>query len=230
MHTDLLEICAEHNIQVLPGKRVSYEIMKNDEFPGIKDFLVIAEDMEKFNSLCISKLQSKGYHVEKDRVRNGAICRIFGEGMLATTVPALMNNPNGRHSPQFIIRELIKEDGKYKFTVNGITNFFDAAIMNCLVKTDYMGSYIYIAEDIEKHIKAIYNIDAESNSVSTGYFMFSTECSREDFLDEAKERGYISKESIKRYQEYRTWIKKDRVPNNEKYKEYEEAFFKTKPI
>ena len=224
MHTEVLKLCVKYGIRMLPGRRAAYEILSGEELPGIKDFLLIPEDMAKFMEVCAPELKEKSYIIEKEQLQIGKICRVSRNDMLATTVPAVMNNPDGRHSPQFIIRELSQDSGKYSFTANGVTNAFEASVIDELIETDYMGSIVYIAAGPKEHLNVICGMDADSESVPLGYFLFSTEYTQEEFLAEARKRGYLSEECRSRFKEHREWKKKNRSRNDKAYKEYMNTF------
>lgn len=224
MHTEVLSICAAQGIRILPGKRAAYEIITGEFFPGIKEFLLFPDDFDKFMELCVPELKDSGYSIEHEQIRNNSLCRVLREDMLATSVPALMNNPDGRHSPQFIIRKLVKTDSNYSFTSFGVTNSFDLETINKLMKVDYMESEVYVAAGPEEHMKNVCGIAEYEGTVSLGYFLMSTECPQSEFIEEAKKRGYLSDERIARYKEHREWKKKHLNLNNKENKEYRDKF------
>ncbi len=224
MHLEVLDLCAEHEIRIMPGKRAAYEILSGKDLPGLKDFLLLPEDMAKFMEVCVPELEKKSYIIAKEQLRSGKFCRVIRTDMLATTVPAVMNNPDGRHSPQFLIRELSLDNGEYCFTANGVTNAFESAVIDGLIQIDYMGSCVYVAANPKEHLKVVCGMDADRESVSLGYFLFSTEYSHEEFLSEARKRGYLSEESCSRFKEHREWKKKKRSLNDEAYNEYINIF------
>lgn len=223
MHAEVLDICEKNGIRMIPGKRVSSEIISGRESNGIKDFLLTPTDMETFLKLCADELKNKGYIVVKGKIKDNDVCRIFREDILAATVPALMNNPSGRHCPQFIIRGLTEENGMFSFTVNNRTVSFKTEMLTELERTDYMGSCVYMKNDLEAHLKDICGADDGANVPSPGYGVFSVNCTAEEFLEEAVRRGYMSEERISRFKEYTAWRKENRTENEIKYKEYQDV-------
>lgn len=224
MHTEVLSLCAEQGLRILPGKRAAFEILKDVYLPGIKDFMLFPGDFEKFMNICVPQLENRGYYIETEQQKTGRICRLLRQDMLGTTVPALMNNPDGRHSPQFIMRELTESNGQYRFAANGAMHSIDFVLIDKLIETGYMGSCVYVASSPQEHIENIFGMDVDNDSVSLGYFLFSTEYSQEEFLKGAKDRGYISDERLARHKEYRMWRRQNRTQNDKAYEEYRKTF------
>lgn len=64
---------------------------------------------------------------------------------------------------------------------------------------------------------------AENKAGFTGYTLVGDSYLPEEFIEEAKRRGYLSEERLARYQEHRAWRKENRVEIDKKYKEYQEV-------
>lgn len=210
MHTDVLDICAKYDIRLISGIRVTQEIADNMELHALKDFLLLPEDMVKFRDCCEEELRDKGYLLEAGTVKGGAVCKIYRTDMLATTVSSLMSNPGGKHCPQFIIRELTVNGDDYNFTANGKLFSISRGLPDNLEKTAYMGGYVYVLK----------NTFASSNT--QGYTLFNADCMPEEFINEAKKRGYLSKNRVSRFEEYNKWKKESRNIVEKKYREYQE--------
>lgn len=223
MHTDLLNLCEKNGIRVIAGKRVSYELLCDREINGIKEFLLMPDDMAKFYEFCAAELENGGYTLVKGKFRNYNICRVFREDILASTVPALMNNPDGRHSPQFILRELAVEEDRYSYTSNNRVIAFSKESASDLEKLPYMSSAVYVKKNLNDHLKEICGCGSEEPVPLPGYALFSNECTAADFLNEAAKRGLLSEKRIARYNEYTAWRKENRSENEKKYREYQDV-------
>lgn len=223
MHTDVLELCSAHGIRMIPGRRVTHEILGGSDISGIKEFLLLPDDMDKFMEVCADELKNGGYLVVKGKVKNSDICRIYRPDMLAANISGLMKNPDGKFYPQLLIRRVGEEDGKYTFTANGKTTVFETAALDDLVKTAYKNSYVYMKPDGIRHLTEICGAEGDDRAPAAGYALFDENLSADDFIAEAKSRGYLSPERIERYNEYTAWKKENRSEIEKKYREYQEV-------
>ncbi len=222
MHKDIMNVCINNDIRLIAGRRVSWEILYGEEIRGSKEFLLLPDDMKKFYDHCVDILQRAGYVLQKVKIQGGAVFKVYRKDMLATTVSALMSDPEAKHCPQFFIRELVAEDDKYRFKANGKNFSFKKAKLEDLSRQEYLESFVYTKENIEDHLATIYGSESVSKGSVAGYGLFVTECLPEDFIEEAKARGYLSEERLSRYKEYRTWRKENRNLIEKKYREYQE--------
>ena len=223
MHEEVLNICEVNDIKMIPGKRVAYEIFSGRDLKGIKEFLLTPDDMAAFSGKCVDDLKKRGYVVTKGKTGEYELYRIFGPEILATSVPALMNNPDGRHCPQFIIRGMKKIDRKYSYMSNKVIISFDESELETIERLTYMGGSVYAKKDLAEHSKKICNTDINIDIPLQGYPLFSGEYSAAEFLKEAEDRGYLSKKHIDRYKEYTSWRKENRAENDKKFREYQET-------
>lgn len=226
MHIDLLNICEESGIRPIAGKRVSYDILKASYSNGLKDFILMPEDMVKFRSKCADALSAMGYVISEGKSGSasaGGFIRIYGQDVLATTIPSLMNDPDATHGPQFIIRQLTETDEGYSFIVNKTTFTLSRSHIDYLTGFSYIGGTVYLIRSAADHIETIYGENPEKVNSPAGYGIFELDCTPEEFIREAKKRGYLTEKRISAYKKHRKWKKENRNPVEEKYRRYQEV-------
>ncbi len=220
MHTDILQLCMQNEIRIMPGKVVSHELLENRNINSLKDFFLFSEDMDLFHETCVSTLERHGYEVKRVKGKSGRFCRIFQPDAFASSIVKLMKNTDVRHCPQIIIRELIESDNDYILSANGKQFHIEQASLNRLEKVDYRGCNVYAYSDMEAYLQWIYGNDYKLSSTFTEYVLFDTGCSEELFMTEAKKRGYLSEERIARYDERKLWRREYRAEYDQKYRDY----------
>ena len=223
MHAEVLNCCGQSGIRMIAGRRAAYEVIEGREINGIKEFLLMPGDMKVFAEVCAEQLKNQGYTVIKAKAKKGEFFRVYSEDMLAATVAALMKNPEGRHYPQFIIRGLAEDDGKYTYTSNGKEITFTADSAADLEEVQYGGSVVYMKKNRAEHLHEICGEEPGAGAPAAGYGLFSAECSADDFLKEAAKPGLLSQERIDRYNEYTAWRKENRTEIDKNYREYQEV-------
>lgn len=223
MHINFLEVCETHGIKVMPGKKISYEIFHQVLNESLKDYLILPEDVERFFKCCWQDLEEKGYSLEKGKNKTGIIYNLYCKDVLATTVNSLMTSTDSKHCPRIIIRQLVAENDVYKFFTDGKVVTFSAQSIDNLEKISYLGKDVYAKSDIKKYVSDIYGINLEEERGMLGYALYNDMCIPQEFIKEAKKRGFLSKKRIERYNEYKTWKKENRSENEKKYKEYQKV-------
>lgn len=195
MHERFREVCGQHNIMILPEQ---YQLREGYDRV---ELYATAGDLKKLCDTCTAELPDDKYKVEFKKTKKGNVCNIYRTDMFATTIFRLMKTKPDTHGPQIMIRELptgAPAPGP------GLQHSRPGAPLSTPAATQSPD-----APDLQAGF--------------TGYTLAGPSYQPEDFIEEAKKRGYLSDERIARYKEHRAWKKENRTEIEKQYREYQEV-------
>ncbi len=227
MHEDILAICREEGIRLIPGRVPYLEWLRERTFRAPKVFFACHEDFLKLSSACSEKLEHANYDVRVSSKEVSAVA-IKRMDMFASNPQELMKYPKGSYFPTITIREFREEEGICFTVLLGERKEMAAEILQNLQQQPYMGGSIYLPEELETFMRTVYDKVPDAGDVVSEYLLFDENLPYLDMVMEAQKRGYLSQEKKQREKQYQEFLKNEKRPAVRAYKIYQDELLSTK--